>query len=42
MDIKLMLDLCFRLQSLMILLLTLINDTNGCNTYARFMLRVLS
>ena len=41
MDIKLVLDLCFRLQSL-ILLLTLINDTNGCNTYARFMLKVIS
>ena len=37
-----MLDLCFRLQSLLILLLTLINDTNGYKTYARFMLKVIS
>ena len=37
-----MLDLCFRLQSLTILLLTLINDTNGYKTYARFMLKVIS
>ena len=42
MDIKLVLDLCFMLQSLMILLLTLINDTNGYKTYARFMLKVIS